>query len=134
VRNLRSEVSALGAALGAGEQVIAWIPAALSAGRTGSGPSYAGVLAVTTERLVFHAAATDRRQCVPLTGIVAVDLQRRRGGELSLVTLGGPLRFVVDASAAARWLAAAEEQMQRVSHGTPQVVAAPAHLSGRKVA
>lgn len=120
--NMREALGTMNTALHGGEQILAWTHAACP----GDHGSVAGVLAVTSERILFHGLLNhERDQSLPLNSVIAADLKRGINGHLTFITVTGSVRFDVSGLAAARWLSAAEAQMQRASRGTPQVIPAP---------
>lgn len=117
-------IGTIRSALRAGEDIVAWIPA-VSPGVLRSDDAIAGVLALTTERIVFHGLRSNARDhAFPLNSVIAVDLKRRMSGELSFITSTGSMRFDVNGLVGSRWLSAANSQMRRVAPGTARAVPA----------
>ncbi|HEV7194018.1 MAG TPA: hypothetical protein VGN35_12530 [Jatrophihabitantaceae bacterium] len=116
MRNAKQALGVIDSALHGGEQVLAWIPA-MSPDAADTGATLAGVLALTTERILFHGLlCTARDQAVPLNSIIAVDLKRGLIGHLTFITVTGSVRFEVNGRGCQRWLSVAEAQMLRAAH------------------
>jgi hypothetical protein len=122
MRNRRAALSAMSTALHGGERLLASIPAMVDAGH---GAPIAGMLALTSERVVFHGMTDSARDhAVPLNAVIAVDFARGLVGHVTFITVTGSVRFEINARAGARWLAGAQAQLQRAALGARRVTSA----------
>ena len=122
MRNMQTALSAISTALHGGERLLASTPAMA---QMPSGAPVFGVLALTSDRIVFHGMADSTcDQAVPLNSVIAIDFARGLVGHVTFITVTGSLRFEINARAGARWLAGAEAQLQGAVLGPRRVTSA----------